>query len=165
MATDVASISREHVGAFIEDQLARHSAATAGVRYSSLRAFFNWLAEEGEVKASPMARMRKPKPPERIIDIPSEDQLKRLLRDTAGDSFEGLRDHAIIRVFMSTGARLAEVGGLRHDSDDPSHNDLDLDARIVRLISKGDRERVSHLDAKAVRGPRPLHPAAASGAS
>ncbi len=51
---------------------------------------------------------------------------------------------------MSTGARLADVGGLRYDPDDPSHNDLDLDARIVRLIGKGDRERVSHLDAKAV---------------
>ncbi len=75
MLTDVAGISREHVGAFIEDQLARHSAATAGVRYSSLCAFFNRLAEEDEVKASPMARMRRPRLPERIIDIPTEDQL------------------------------------------------------------------------------------------
>ena len=151
MPTDVGSITREHIGAFIEDQLARHSAATAGVRYSSLRVYFNWLTEEGEIKASPMARMRKPKLPERIIDIPTEAELKRLLADTAGDGFEELRDHAIIRVFMSTGARLAEVAGLRYDHDEPSRNDLDLDARIVRLIGKGDRERVSHLDAKSVK--------------
>ena len=123
MPTDVGSITREHIGAFIEDQLARHSAATAGVRYSSLRVFFNWLTEEGEIKASPMARMRKPKLPERIIDIPTEAELKRLLADTAGDGFEELRDHAIIRVFMSTGARLAEVAGLRYDHDEPSRND------------------------------------------
>lgn len=151
MPTDVVSITREHVGAFIEDQLARHSAASAGVRYSSLRVFFNWLTEEGEIKASPMARMRKPKLPERIIDIPTQAQLTRLLRDTAGDTFEDLRDHAILRVFMSTGARLAEVGALRWDPDDPARNSLDLDGRIVRLIGKGDRERVAHLDAKAVK--------------
>lgn len=136
MPTDVASITREHIGAFIEDQLARHSAATAGIRYSSLRVFFHWCEAEGEVRASPMARMRKPKLPERIIGIPSEAELKRLLRDTSGDGFDALRDHAITRVFMSTGARLAEVAGMRYDPRDPSRNDLDLDARIVRLIGK-----------------------------
>jgi site-specific recombinase XerD len=151
MPTDVAAITREHVAAFIEDQLSRHSAATAGVRYSSLRVFFNWLVAEGEVKASPMARMRKPKLPERIVDIPSEVDLKRLLADMAGDGFEDMRDLAIVRTFMSTGARLSEVAGLRFDPDEPLRNDVDLDGRIVRLIGKGDRERVSSLDAKAVR--------------
>ena len=62
-----------------------------------------------------------------------------------------MRDHAIIRVFLSTGARLAEVAGLRWTPDDESTNDLDLDGRVVRVIGKGDRERVAHLDAKAVR--------------
>lgn len=144
MPTDVASITREHVGAFIEDQLARRSASSAGVRYSSLRVFFHWLRDEGEIKESPMARMRKPKVPERITDIPADDDLKRLLRSMSGDDFEGLRDTAIVRVFMSTGARLAEVGGLALE-------DVDLDGRSVRLIGKGDRERQAHLDPKAVK--------------
>ena len=64
MPTNVAAISREHVEAFITDQLARLAPASAANRYSSLRPFFNWLVEEGEIKASPMARVRKPKLPE-----------------------------------------------------------------------------------------------------
>ena len=146
MPTDVTGITREHVGAFIEDQLARRSASTAGVRYSSLRVFFNWLVEEGEIKDSPMRRMRKPKVPSRIIDMPSDDDLKRLLRSMSGNAFDDLRDTAIIRVFMSTGARLAEVGGITLD-------DLALDGGrpSVRVIGKGDRQRDSHLDPKAVK--------------
>jgi integrase len=51
---------------------------------------------------------------------------------------------AIVRVFMSTGARLAEVGGIALE-------DLDLDGRRVRVIGKGDKQRDSHLDPKAVK--------------
>src|SRR4051794_15064350 len=64
MPTDVAAIKREHVEAFIEDQLAKWKPATAANRYSGIRPFFAWLVEEGEIKDSPMARMRKPKLPD-----------------------------------------------------------------------------------------------------
>nr|MBA2601061.1 phage integrase N-terminal SAM-like domain-containing protein [Actinomycetota bacterium] len=53
MPSDVASIHREHVEAFLEDLLGRRSAATANNRYRGLVAFFSWLAEEGEVASSP----------------------------------------------------------------------------------------------------------------
>jgi hypothetical protein len=39
MPTDVASIHREHVEAFLEDLLSRRSAATANNRYRGLVAF------------------------------------------------------------------------------------------------------------------------------
>ena len=51
-----------------------------------------------------MARMCKPRLPERTIAIPTEAQSKRLLAETSSDGFEELRDHAIIRISMSTGA-------------------------------------------------------------
>ena len=151
MPTDVANVTREHVQAFIEDQLARWRPATAAVRFAALRVFFRWLENEGEIKVSPMTRMRKPRQPERITDIPSNDDLKRLLADMHGESFDDIRDTAIVRVFISTGARLAEVAGLRFDPAEPTRNDVDLDARIVRLVGKGDRERVASLDPKAVK--------------
>lgn len=151
MPTDAANVTREHVQSFISDQLARWSPATAAVRYAALRVFFRWLVDEGEVRDSPMARMRKPKLPERVTGIPSQDDLKRLLGSMGGEGFDELRDTAIVRVFLSTGARLAEVAGLRWDPADPARNDIDLDARIVRLMGKGSRERVASLDTKAVR--------------
>ena len=50
MPTAVTSIAREHVEAFIEDQLTRWSASTAATRYRQLQQLFRWLGEEGEVR-------------------------------------------------------------------------------------------------------------------
>jgi site-specific recombinase XerD len=63
MPTDVAAIKREHLESFLEDQLARWKPATAANRYSGIRPFFVWLLDEGEIRESPMARMRKPSCP------------------------------------------------------------------------------------------------------
>lgn len=151
MPTGVADITREHVGEFVNDQLARWKPTTAAIRFASLRVFFRWLVEEGEVRESPMARMRKPKLPEHLAPIPSREDLERLLRDCEGPSFEDRRDMAIVRVFLSTGARLAEVAGMRWTPADPTTNDVDLDQRVVRVMGKGRRERVSYLTPKAVK--------------
>jgi site-specific recombinase XerD len=150
MPTDVAAITREHVEAFISDQLARLAPASAANRYSSLRPFFNWLVAEGEISTSPMARMRKPKLPEHAPPMLSDAELEAIVRACDGPSFDDRRDAALVRVFLSTGARLNEVSGLRWTPDVPETNDLDLDAGIMRVMGKGRRERISFLSAKAV---------------
>jgi site-specific recombinase XerD len=152
MPTDVAAIRREHIEAFIENQLARLKPASAANRYASLRPFFNWLVEEGELRESPMARMRKPKLPEHAPPVLTTDDQERLLAACGGQRFDDRRDTAIVRTFLSTGARLSELASLRWMPDEPTTNDLDLDAGIVRIRSgKGRRERVSFLDPETVK--------------
>jgi site-specific recombinase XerD len=56
----VANVTREHVEEWLSEILRRRSPATADTRYRGLKAFFDWCVEEGEIKASPMARVRKP---------------------------------------------------------------------------------------------------------
>lgn len=146
----VADITSEHCEAFLEDQLARWQPATAVARYSPLRGFFKWLVEEGEMTASPMARMRKPKVPERIVEIPTSDALKAVLA-TCGRDYEGRRDEAILRSFISTGCRLSELAGMRYTPTVAETNDVDLDNSQVRLMGTGGRERLSHLDRQAVK--------------
>src|SRR5438067_12155083 len=80
MPTEVAHIRREHVEAFLEDLLGRHKPATAAVRFRSLQQLFRWLADEGEIQASPMVRMHPPKIPEAPPPVLSEDELRRLLK-------------------------------------------------------------------------------------
>ena len=70
MPTEVAAVRREHLEPFMEDQLANWKPATAANRYSGIRPFFTWLVEEGELRESPMVRIRKPRrsefaPPQR----------------------------------------------------------------------------------------------------
>ena len=152
MPTDVAALRREHLEAFMEDQLANWKPATAANRYSGIRPFFTWLVDEGEFRESPMARMRKPKLPEFAPPILADDELRRILAACEGQAFADRRDTAIVRTLLSTGARLSELVNLRWTPADASTNDVDLDLGIIRILSgKGRRERISHLGAKAVR--------------
>ncbi len=124
---------------------------TAKNRYGALMAFFNFLTEEGESPQSPMARMRPPKVPEMPAPVLKEDQVRALLEISAGPTFEDRRDAALIRVFIDTGARLSEVGGLRWAPDDPEHNDLDLDQGLIRVVGKSRRMRLLPIGRKTVK--------------
>ncbi len=50
MPRDVATMRREHIGAFIEDQLTRLRPASAANRYRSIQQLFRWLIDEGELR-------------------------------------------------------------------------------------------------------------------
>jgi site-specific recombinase XerD len=53
MPCAVGAIHREHLEAFIEDQLVRLKPASVANRYRSLQQFFRWLVDEGEIRESP----------------------------------------------------------------------------------------------------------------
>ena len=145
-------LRREDLEAFIEDLLGRHSPATAHNRYAGLQAFFRWAIEEELIDASPMARMRPPKVPEQAPGILREPELRALLRVVDADrTVAGRRDAAILRIFIDTGARRAEVANLRWTPADPDTNDVDLDAGLVRVLGKGRRERLLSVGTKTVR--------------
>ena len=159
MPAEVSSIRREHVEAFIEDVLAHWSPATAAVRYRSLQQLFRWLIDEGEITIDPMARMRPPKVPEQPVAVLSLDEQRRLLAACEGRSFEDRRDTAILRVFIDTGARLAEVTGLLVAT-------LELDDGMLLVLGKGRRERGLPVGSRTVKAldrylrERARHPAA-----
>lgn len=151
MPADLASIRREHVESWIGDMLANAKPATAANRFRSAQQFFKWAEDEGEVKTSPMAKMRPPKIPETPPDVLREDDLRKIIAACTGPRFEDRRDEAIIRLFIATGARLAEIAALRWTPADDATNDLDLDQAIIRVMGKGRRERVVSIGAKAAK--------------
>jgi site-specific recombinase XerD len=144
MPVIIASITREHVEAFMEDQLSRLAASSARSRYASLRQFFRWVVEDGERPDSPMPP-RPPNVPEQPVPVLSEEELRALLRVADKDSsFYGRRDAAILRLFIDSGARLSEVANLTID-------DVNLDAGTVRFLGKGGSIRINPLGSKSVR--------------
>lgn len=152
LPTDVRAVEREHVEAFVTEQLSRWRPATAANRFRGLQRFFAWLVEEGEIDADPTARLRPPRVPEQPPPVLSDDELRRLLSTCErGRTLEDLRDAAILRVFVDTGARRAEVAGLRFVPSDETVNDVDLDQAILRVLGKGRRERVLAVGTRTVR--------------
>jgi site-specific recombinase XerD len=155
---DVANIRREHVEAFIEELLGKFRPATAANRYRSLQQFFRWLVEEGEIPASPMARMHPPRVPEEPPTVLRESDKNALWKVTAGTEFAERRDRVILRLFLDSGMRLAEIAGLRLE-------DIDKDLMIAHVLGKGGRPRAVPYDKDAAKEldryilrARPEHP-------
>lgn len=145
MPTIPSSIRREHLEAWITDILENRRATTAHNRYRGAHAFFRWLVEEGELRESPMARMKPPRLPDAPPPVLRIEDVKAILAACVRDkSFAGRRDEAILQLFLETGARRCEVLGLRLD-------DLDLEAGLVRVTGKGSRTRSVALGAQAIR--------------
>lgn len=135
MPQDVEHVRREHVEAYMVWMQERGSAANAAIHYRSLQQFFRWCSDEGEIRESPMAKMRPPRVPEKLINVIRTDALK-LLFGTCGKgrSFEDRRDYAIMCLLLDTGMRRAELVGIQL-------RDLDLDQRQVKITGKGGRDR------------------------
>lgn len=81
-----------------------------------------------------MAGMRPPDVPEQPVPILSDDELRVLLVDCSGSSFEDRRDTAIIRLFDDGGMRRSELLGMKVE-------DLELDEHVAFVLGKGRRER------------------------
>jgi site-specific recombinase XerD len=144
MPRNVAGIHREHVEAFVEDQLGRLRPATAASRYRSLQQFFRWLADEGELRDSPMAKMHPPTVPEEPPAVLTNEQIDGLWRVTSGTSFDDRRDRAVIRLLLDTGIRRAELAGLRVE-------DIDRDQDVAVVMGKGRRPRTVPYDHDAAK--------------
>lgn len=134
MPQDVASIRREHVESFIVELLERFRPTTASIRYRALQAFWKWCEAEGEIQSSPMAKMRPPKVPDDPPPVLRVEELAALLKACEGTEFEDRRDMAVVRLFLDTGMRRAELAGLRVE-------DVDLRLKLATVLGKGGRRR------------------------
>lgn len=138
-------LTRQHLEQFV-DGLQRGGAKPAyvAIHFRSLRAFFNWLVEEGELAASPMARMREPAVPDEPVPVLELEELRRLLKACEGQTFEDRRDLALIRFLIDTGVRLSGAAGMKLE-------DVDLDRQEAAITAKGGDVYLVDLGAKVVR--------------
>jgi site-specific recombinase XerD len=136
---DLDAMTRDDLESFMEDQIQRHKPTTAAVRYRALRRLYNWMVDEEIIDASPMRKMNAPHVPEQPVPILTGDELDRLYKVTAGKGFEQRRDHAIIRLFVSTGIRLGEMAGL-------TLADVDDNLETLYVTGKGARPRSAPYD-------------------
>jgi site-specific recombinase XerD len=143
-------VPREDVEVFIEYLLDTRSAATASVRYRALKRFFSWAESEGEIEESPMTRMRPPKIAEKLPPVLTTEDLQKLIAACKGPTFEDLRDEAIVRVFIDTGARLSEIANLQLVTDSEG-SDVDLDIGELRVLGKGRRYRRVPIGRKTIK--------------
>ena len=101
---------------------------------SSWRGLFNFLIHKYKFKINPTLGIKAPKIKKLLPQTLSVDQIVKLV-DIKDDSFLGLRDHAILELFYSSGLRLSELVNL-------NKNDINFDDGTITVIGKGNKERV-----------------------
>lgn len=142
---DPCGVRRPHIEAFQAWMIATRSASTALNKHKGLQQFFKWLRlDEQEIDESPMARVRQPKVPTKLVPIIRDEDTKKLLDSCRSKEFIDLRDEAIIRLYYNTGARLSEVANLMR-------GDVDLNLDSVQYHGKGSKDRRVRFGPKAAR--------------
>lgn len=97
----------------------------------------DWCWKEGYLDFNPCAPIGPIKFDQKLIQ-----PLTGLEMEALRDACETYRDKAMIELFYSTGCRLAEMCNLKM-------HDIDFYTKEVRLFGKGNKHRVSYLNAKA----------------
>jgi integrase/recombinase XerC len=111
-----------------------HSRSTAARKLSTARSFLRYLRREGVIDNNPGALIATPKRDVRMPAHLSEAEMATLLGAPADDPL-GRRDRAILELFYASGLRLSELVGLDLD-------DVNLSARMVRVLGKGGKPRL-----------------------
>ena len=137
-ATTVDRITPSDVRSYLVAVLERTSASTAVTRWGGLLAFFKWAAADGMCMSDPMADVERPQRPELLTPVLSDAEIRAMLA-TCGRDFDGIRDAALMRFLLTTGCRRTECASLTLD-------DVDLGAQTIRIMGKGRRERLVHLE-------------------
>ncbi|MDP2323162.1 MAG: tyrosine-type recombinase/integrase, partial [Gammaproteobacteria bacterium] len=111
------------------------------------KTFLNWCLYEDYLTENPALRLRLPPASYKEIEPYSDDELKAMLAALEheikyGQRYLGLRNKAIIAVFIDTGLRLTELTEMKLSEMDPQ-------LRLVRVLGKGAKMRLVPLNGEA----------------
>jgi integrase/recombinase XerC len=111
-----------------------HARTSVARKLSALRAYGRYLRREGWIEGDPARLVVSPKKEHKVPAHLSVDEMSSLLEVPDTTAPLGRRDRAILELFYASGLRLSELVGLDVD-------DVNLGARVVRVMGKGGKER------------------------
>ena len=111
---------------------------------SGIRSFYKYCSIEHIVKQDPTTLLESPKLKRALPDILSFDEIETIIGHIDLSKPEGGRNKAILEVLYSCGLRVSEVVNLRISC-------LYLDTGYIRVIGKGDKERLVPIGTAATK--------------
>lgn len=135
-------ITGDHLAEFIQD-LAMPARSTQSRILSGINAFYQYLRTEGLIRIDPMALIARPAQVRTLPDVLSVKEIKSMLAVIDLSHPHGHRDRAMIETLYACGLRVSELVQLRL-------NHLYLDEAFVRVIGKGDKERLVPIGGSAI---------------
>lgn len=156
LITRVAPLGIEHPRDITREQIDEYRASlldndrpgrfsTANNRHRALQQFFKWLEYvEKAIVENPMADLNPPKVPEKSVPLLADVDLRRILGTCRTGSFEELRDEALIRLVVDSGARRSEALSIECEG-------MDIDGLQATVQAKGGGVRIISFGKKTAR--------------
>ncbi len=123
---------RAFLSAMTRQGLARRSQARA---LSAVKSLFRFACLRGHLGANPASRVRTPKQEKTLPRHLRPGEIERLIEAPSDDTPLGRRDRALLELLYATGLRVGELVSL-------DLQDVDLQARVLRVLGKGGKERM-----------------------
>jgi len=152
--SEPAAVREDHVSGFLvairsgQDGRTPLTASSAARAVVAVRGLHRFLLMEGAVRDDAAGEVKPPALPQRLPRAIRLDEVERLLdAASAPGTPVSVRDRALVEVLYGSGARISEAVGLDLD-------DLDLDQGLLRLLGKGNKERIVPVGSFAVHALR-----------
>lgn len=100
----------------------------------TIKAFWSWLLEEEYIKENPIARLKLPRVPHKVIATFTQEQIQALIGNPDRRTPIGFRNYTIILLLIDTGIRLSELTNLEIEN-------IDFSQYCMLISGKGNRER------------------------
>ncbi len=143
--TSLITVTRTDLFSYLEHCVNKGSQARTTARLvSSLRRFYRYLIREKLLDADPTALIEAPKLGRPLPKSLTEEQVVQLLQAPDINKPRGLRDRAMLETLYATGLRVTELVSLMLSQ-------VNLIEGVVRVIGKGDKERLVPLGEEAIR--------------
>ena len=145
---DVARVTPEELESWVATMRAEgRAASTIARRVSAVRAFFRHLVVIGMRDENPAASVQLPRRARTLPRALSPAETERLIDAATGTTPRSLRDRALVELLYGAGLRVSEAVGLEK-------NGVALEERVVRVLGKGDKERLVPLGRPAAEAVR-----------
>lgn len=140
-----AEVSLKHLQSFIQTIGKLEMAPSSQARIiSGIKSFFKYCLLEQIITVNPTTLLPTPKIQRKLPDILSFEEIEQLIHAIDLSKPEGGRNKAILEVMYSSGLRVTEAINLKISS-------LYLDVGFIRVIGKGDKERLVPIGSDAIK--------------
>lgn len=131
-------VTHLHIRGFLGVESVTLAPASRARRLAGLKSFYAFLFRRGRIPVNPARRIKAPKLPKRLPRAVPVDEAFALMEAPQDDRTLGLRDRAMLEVLYGGGLRVSELCGL-------SLEDVDRTSGVVRVLGKGNKERLCPL--------------------
>lgn len=133
-----------HLQDFLLQRVEAGYKATSSARLlSAIKRLFQYLYREKYREDDPSASLSSPKLPKNLPKDLTESQVEALLQSPNTEDPLEIRDKAMLELLYATGLRVSELVGLEL-------NDISLVQGVIRIIGKGNKERLVPLGEEAI---------------